>query len=321
MRTHYAVSSLLAAGLVVLACAALCPAAGKAARKSRGGKPPVPAPAREVVYKSTKNADGSPVALKLHVYAPAGHKATDRRTAAVFFFGGGWTGGSPAQFYPHCAYLASRGVLAMAAEYRVKGRNGTTPYECAADGKSAIRYVRAHAGELGVDPARIIAGGGSAGGHVAAATGTLSGLDEPAEDANVSSRPDAMVLFNPVINCGPQGGYGYRQVGARYQEICPTHNVTKAVPPTIVLHGRADKTVPYADAEGFAKAMAAAGARCELVGYDGQGHGFFNFGRGGNDNFIATVEAADRFLASLGFLKGDPAVKPFVAALAGPAPE
>lgn len=275
-------------------------------------------PTKQIVYKTTKNADGAEVKLRLHVFEPPGHKPSDKRPTAVFFFGGGWVGGSPSQFYAHGKYLASRGMLAVSAEYRVRSRNGTTPFECVADGKSAIRYVRAHARELGADPNRIVAGGGSAGGHVAAATGTLPGLDEPSEDASASSAPNAMVLFNPVIDCGPEGSYGHARVRARWKEICPTHNVSKKTPPTLLLHGTGDKTVRYADAEGFVKAAKAAGARCELIGYEGQGHGFFNFGRGGYDHFIRTVEAADKFLAGLGYLKGEPAVKEFVARMTRP---
>ena len=107
--------------------------------------------------------------LFLHVYNPDGHKDSDRKPAIVFFFGGGWNGGTPKQFEPHCQYLSQRGMVAITAEYRVKSRNKTTPFECVKDGKSAIRWVRANANKLGVDPSRIAAGGGSAGGHVAAA--------------------------------------------------------------------------------------------------------------------------------------------------------
>ena len=131
-------------------------------------------------------------------------KHKDQRPAVVFFFGGGWNGGSPSQFAPHCEYLASRGMVAMTADYRVKSRQGTTPFDCVEDGKSAIRYVRQHAKELGVDPKKIAAGGGSAGGHVAAATGTVRGMDEKNEDSGISSKPDALILFNPVYDNGPK---------------------------------------------------------------------------------------------------------------------
>lgn len=136
-----------------------------------------------------------PDTLKLHVFRPDGHTPDARAPAIVFFFGGGWNGGTPSQFYPHCVYLASRGMVAFSAEYRVKSRHGTTPFECVKDGKSAIRWVRAHAAALGIDPGRVAAGGGSAGGHVAAAAGVVKGLDEPGEDMSISSRPAALVLL------------------------------------------------------------------------------------------------------------------------------
>ena len=131
-----------------------------------------PEPTRTVIYKHASDTD-----LILYIFEPDGHKLDDKRPAAVFFFGGGWNGGTPKQFYPHCAYLASRGIVAMAADYRVASRQKTSPFECVEDGKSAVRWIRQNACSLGIDPKRVAAGGGSAGGHVTAATGTLPGLD------------------------------------------------------------------------------------------------------------------------------------------------
>src|SRR2546425_12315614 len=113
--------------------------------------------------------------LNLYVYYPPGHKASDKRAAIVFFFGGGWTGGSPGQFEQHCKHLASRGMVAMTADYRVASRNQVKAVSCVADAKSAIRFVRQEAARLGIDPNRIAAGGGSAGGHIAACTGGSQG--------------------------------------------------------------------------------------------------------------------------------------------------
>ena len=98
-------------------------------------------------------------------------------------------------------------MVAMAAEYRVKSRHNTTPFECVMDGKSALRWIRKNAAKLGVDPERIGAGGGSAGGHVAAAVATVPGLNEEGEDLSISCLPDTLVLFNPVYDNGP-GGFG-----------------------------------------------------------------------------------------------------------------
>ena len=254
-------------------------------------------PDKEIVYKSF---DKDP--LELNVFLPAGWKASDKRPAIVFFFGGGWRGGTPSQFFPHSRYLASRGMVAVSAQYRTGGSHGTSPIECVADGKSAVRWMRQHADQLGIDPNRIASGGGSAGGHVAATTGVIKGLDQKGEDASVSSKPNAMVLFNPVTDTS-----AIERLGDRALDISPVQSVAKGDPPTLVLHGKADTTVPYAMAEAFCKAMKDAGNRCELVGYEGRPHGFFNYTRSRKD-FTNTVWHMDRFLESLGFLEGEPMV-------------
>lgn len=255
------------------------------------------------------------VSLDMTICFPPGHAATDKRAAIVFFFGGGWTSGTPTQFKRQCEYLASRGMVAMMADYRVRSRHGVTPDACVMDAKSAIRWVRANAASLGIDPHRIVAAGGSAGGHIAAATGTVDGYDEKSEDTTVSSIPNAMVLFNPVLNTTSVGwGDDKRGAGlvARFaghaEELSPVHHVKKGVPPTLILHGTADATVPFAQAEAFADAMRAAGNRCEVAGYKGQGHGFFNASKGGEKNFLATLVEADKFLSSLGYIEGKPTI-------------
>lgn len=248
--------------------------------------------------------------LRLHIFAPEGHQSSDRRAAIVFFFGGGWNGGSPRQFQQHSAYLASRGLVAMCAEYRVKSKHGTTPFECVADGKSAVRWVRAHAAELGVDPARIAAGGGSAGGHVAACTATLEALDEPGEDLSVSSVPNALALFNPVLDTTETGWTGAAdRLGDRARELSPCHHVTPGTPPTIIFHGTADTTVPIENPERFRDQMLALGNECRLVAFAGKAHAFFNYGRDDNVPYVETVREMDRFLASLGYVEGPPTIE------------
>ena len=252
-------------------------------------------------YKKT--AEGE---LYLHVFQP--EKGRQRnRPAAVFFFGGGWNGGTPGQFTEHASYLASRGMVGIVADYRVKSRQGTTPFECVKDGKSAIRWVRAHAGELGIDPDRIAAGGGSAGGHVAAATATVPGLEEEGEDRSIRCQPNALLLFNPVYDNGPEG-YGHERVKERYKEISPIDNIHKGTPPAIVFLGTDDKLIPVATAEKYKKLMEEAGSRSDLHLYEGQPHGFFNR-RKSEEHFLKTVTEMDRFLESLGYLKGEPTIK------------
>jgi len=259
--------------------------------------------ARAEVYKTVGD-----VSVLLHVFEPeSGPKAN--RPAIVLFYGGGWGGGSPLQFEKQCRYLARRGMVAIAADYRVRSRHKVTADVCVTDAKSAIRWVRANASRLGLDPQRIAAGGGSAGGHIAAATGTVPGFEEPGENLKISSVPNAMVLFNPALVLAPIDllpvpleGFIARAPEERWgtapRNLSPAHHVKPGTPPTIIVHGKADETVPYATAEAFQRLMQAAGNRCDLVGYEGQGHAFFNFG-----SFDETVADMDKFLVSLGWLR------------------
>ena len=257
--------------------------------------------ARAEVYKTASDDD-----LYLYLFAPEGHDfAKSKAPAIVFFFGGGWNGGTPTQFEQHARYLAKRGMVAMVADYRVKSRQGTSPRECVADGKSAVRWIRSNAGKLGIDPNRIAAGGGSAGGHVAATTGFCDGLDDPADkNADVSSKANAMVLFNPVYDNGPEG-YGHDRAKEWFPQISPAHNISKDDPPTIVFLGDKDGLIPVSTAEKFQADMKAAGLESELHVYEGQPHGFFNESKGGTEVFADTVRKMDAFLAGLGYLEGE----------------
>jgi acetyl esterase/lipase len=247
--------------------------------------------------------------LKLLIDKPAAWKTGAGLPAVVYYFGGGWVGGRPGQFMPQSEYLATRGVVGIRVEYRVipKGDSGP-PTICVNDAKSAMRYVRGHAKELGVDPKRIAAAGGSAGGHLAAATALLPGLDDPADDVAVSARPDALILFNPVMNNGP-GEWGNARVGERFKEFSPAHNVKAGAPPTIVFLGDKDRLIPVKVVRDFEAAMKAANARCDVRIYPGAGHGFFNKRKEDGRWFTETLVEADRFLASLGWVSGEPTLK------------
>lgn len=258
-----------------------------------------PTQPHRVVYKRTTDAHGSPVDLQLHIFPPRAGTGGKARPAIVFFFGGGWMGGTPSQFYPQCEHLAKRGMIAISAEYRTAKPHGTSPAECVKDGKSAVRFLRANAEKMGIDPVRIAAGGGSAGGHVAAATATLNGFDDPDDDTSVSARPDALVLFNPVYDNSPEG-YGNARVKDFWKAFSPLHNISPNTPPTVVFLGTKDDLIPTATAERFRDEMQTRGLRSELFLYDGQGHGFFNSKN--KEYHQKTLQEADRFLTSLGYL-------------------
>lgn len=256
----------------------------------------------KVLYKQVDTTK-----LHLEVYAA---KSTDENTpkpGIVFFFGGGWNGGTTNQFKPHAEYFAARGIHCFLADYRVKSRNKTTPFEALADAKSAVRYLKIHAKALNLDPDRIIAAGGSAGGHLAAATALAEGFDDPKDDLSISPVPAALMLFNPVIDNGP-GGYGYARIGAQYKTFSPLHNIKKGTPPTIFFLGTNDRLIPVETAKYYQTVMEKVGSRCDLYLYQGQKHGFFNYKN--LTYYQMTVAAADDFLQSIGFL--DPLPKIFV---------
>jgi acetyl esterase/lipase len=256
-----------------------------------------PVQTAEVVYKKTPQGE-----LKLHLYRPADWKASDKRPAIVFFFGGGWQNGSHLQFTSQAEYFASRGLVCATADYRVANQHHTTPDACIEDAKSALRYVRGHAAELGVDPDRLAAAGGSAGGHLAAAVAMVPGFDAAGETPSVSCKPNALILFNPALDVPgrPVKDASGQDVADRFW---PNKFVAKDAPPAIIFFGTEDR-LGAGGKEYLAKAKKL-GARAELVMAAGQGHGFFNRAPYAQ----LTVREADRFLTSLGYLNGEPTVK------------
>lgn len=254
-----------------------------------------------VLYKQIDTTN-----LYLEAHYPEHQDTSVAYPGLVFFFGGGWVGGDRSHFIHHAKYFSKRGLVCFLADYRTKNKNQTTPFESLKDAKSAIRYIRENAKELGIDPNSIIASGGSAGGHLAAATALINAYNEPTDDLSIDCRPNALVLFNPVIDNGP-GGYGYERVDTTYQEFSPLHNIKKSAPPTIIFLGTEDNLIPVTTAEYYQMVMEKVGSRCDLHLYEDQGHGFFNYRN--FDYYQQTLRQADEFLITLGYLKPEPRIK------------
>jgi len=255
---------------------------------------------RSFVYQKTPQAE-----LELIVHYPPGWKASDARPGIVFFFGGGWQRGSVEQFARQAEYLANRGMVAARADYRVKSRHEVTPRDCVLDARAALAWFRAHAGELGVDPQKIVASGGSAGGHLAACTALGPELDgEPAGD-QAAYRPNALVLFNPVLRFDGVPRLMERIGGdeAVGKAISPTLHLDKSSPPTLILFGTADQL--YAQGQEFMERAKPLELRVEMFTADDQPHGFFNRPPWTD----RTLAAVDKFLTSLGYLQGEPTVE------------
>ncbi len=245
--------------------------------------------AEKLLYKKTPQED-----MYLYLLRPM-IRTKKALPAIVYFIGGGWENGEVELQIPTAAWFRDHGIISITADYRVKSRHGTSPIECIQDAKSAIRYVRAHARELGIAPTRIIAAGGSSGGHIAACT-FFDGGDAPGEDPKISSKPNALVLHNPVLG----EGFG-SDFFAAHPEFSPILHVRKGWPPTVLSNGTKDDTTPYAAAGKFARLMKEAGNVCELIAVKDAGHSCD--WPVSNPNFLPTLQRMTAFLKAQKLIK------------------
>ena len=250
----------------------------------------------KIFYKSTTEGE-----LNLFVYKPSEFDIKKKYSCIVFFHGGGWNSGTPEQFQRQSRYFASRGMLAVSVEYRIKNEHGTSPIQAMEDAKSAIRFIRSNAKLFSINPNRIATAGGSAGGHLAAVAGNIDLFDNSDEDLTISSKPNLLILYNPVIDFGARKWLWINNAS----DASPIHNISKGSPPTIILTGTNDKIVPVESIMNYKKIMESVGSRCDVILYEGAEHAFFNRG----DDFIDTVFQTDIFLKSNGYLSGPPTIK------------
>jgi len=252
-----------------------------------------------IIYKNAPERT-----LKLKIYYPENWKKTDSRKSIVFFFGGGWHSRNFDQFDLHAKYLAKRGMVSFVADYRVTiDDKNLTPENCVMDAKSAIRYIRSHARDFGINPDSIAASGGSAGGHLAAATACISKYNDPSDDLAISCVPNALILFNPVINNGPDG-YGYDRVKDYYKSFSPTDNIYEGMPPTLIMVGTKDKYVSRKTVLDFQDRMIKHNNQCDIYYYSNQPHGFFNKGKIKDPQYFhRTFSAMISFLEGLNYIK------------------
>ncbi|MDZ4401893.1 alpha/beta hydrolase [Prosthecobacter sp.] len=251
-------------------------------------------PTRVLVYKKIADRE-----LQMHVFEPEGFKPGDKRACYLIIHGGGWTGGAPPRMYPFAAHYAKLGLVGISMSYRLhSAKTGVSVFDCVKDARSAVRYLRTHAAELGIDPQKVIVSGGSAGGHLAVSTALFDKVNEDSDDLTISATPSALVLLFPVIDTSKEG-YGQAKIGEHWQELSPAHNVRAGLPPTLIFHGTGDTVTPFAGAKTFHEAMVKAGNRSELDINEGGAHGYLMRDKALFDD---TMKKTDAFLKSLGLM-------------------
>ena len=250
----------------------------------------------KILYKSTNEGE-----LNLFIYKPSEFDIKKKYSCIVFFHGGGWNSGNPEQFQRQSRYFASRGMVAISVEYRIRNKHGTSPIQAMEDAKSAIRFIRSNARLLSIDPSKIAAAGGSAGGHLAAVAGNIDLFNNSDEDLTISSKPNLLILYNPVIDFGTRKWLWINNPS----DASPIHNISKGSPPTIILTGTNDKIVPVESIMNYKKIMESIGSRCDVILYEGAEHAFFNTG----EDFVDTLYRTDVFLKSLEYIDGEPTIR------------
>jgi acetyl esterase/lipase len=219
------------------------------------------------VYRALK-----PDPLRLHVFKPKGWKANDQRPALVYFFGGAWTRGTPEKYASWGKQATRWGMVGIVPDYRTKERFGTTPLEAVADARAAVRWVQAHARKLGIDPEKVVVCGSSSGGHLALWTAITE--TPPGSDPNEAPlhKPAALILTSAVSDTTSSSGVRY--FGDRAKDLSAYHHLDEKMPPTLMLHGDSDKTVPYAYAVALNEKLEKSGNSSELITVPGGSHGF-----------------------------------------------
>lgn len=261
--------------------------------------------------------------LLLYVFRP--HSSGKKPLPAlVLIHGGGWIGGTPDAFMHLARYFASRGMVVFNITYRLmnpQNPQSSTIADAVEDCREAMRFIRRNAEKYAIDPDKIAVLGDSAGGHLAAALETL-----PRNENGVSSRPNALLLFNPVLDL-TDGDWIRFAVGgsslskrdqtprpssseaiAAARALSPAFHVCPGQNPMLLVHGRGDRVVDVAQAERFAAAAQKAGNRCDLILLgDDIGHAFvIPAYKSPEPVVVGAVRSADQFLASLGWIFGEP---------------
>jgi acetyl esterase/lipase len=230
-------------------------------------------------YRFEKDVDylGTDRKEKADLYLPAGIPKGKRVPAVVIVHGGGWSGGvkDASRERNIGTNLALNGYVAMSIDYVLadsKGTNVTWPqnlYDC----KTAVRWLRKNAERLQIDPDKIGAIGGSAGGHLVsmmALTEAKDGLDPKGPYGEFSCRIQCVVdLYGPINLTERQEIGMFRKTRAAapelYAQASPHIYADKHDPPVLILHGTADKTVHYQQSEFFAEELKKAGTSHELI--------------------------------------------------------
>jgi hypothetical protein len=247
--------------------------------------------------------------LDVLVYPAHGVKA-EPTAAIILFHGGGFTAGKPTQFDYYARYFSEqRGVTVLLPEYRlVNLNNGVSLVETVYDAHSIIRLVRHRASVLGIDPDKIVVGGSSVGGQLAAIAATIDGYNDPNDPvpAGTSHSPNLVLALNPPLAVGGTGQWGISKQQA--DDFTPLKNLdNNAADAWHLTYGSLDSLLSMGEMfSTLAKSNPSYGIQHDRWQMEGASHGFIHL-----PEYRETVAYyMDLFLKKHGFLSGPPVVFP-----------
>jgi len=254
----------------------------------------------------TERLAGSGGPVTVRIFEPTSN-TPDTRTAILLIHGGGWNKGNASWMDADAAPYASLGMLALSLDYRLSDGLIVTPFDALADVRTAIRWMRAEARRLRIDPTKIAVLGESAGAHLAAAAAVLS---EP-YGSDISAKPNLLILSSPAVSVAQLESFQKLSGGsAQAASLSPDLHIGANLPPTLVLQGEKDSISPAQDAITFCERMVANNNICVLKLYRNVGHMFTrnlwqqdDYSSIDQDISKQAGEASISFLRALGFLK------------------
>ena len=245
--------------------------------------------------------------LNAHIFYPDNINQNEKRPAIVIFYGGGFVLGNPSWAFAKAKHYASKGMIAIAAQYRLSNFKDITPIDAIQDAKDLMFWLRKNADSLKIIDNKIAASGWSVGGQICA---SLAIFADTSPNSKINTSPNALLLTSPGTSS--RGWFTELLNGAKINpsDYSPIDHIRSGLPPTIILQGRGDTLTPLEDVQLFYNKLVAKGNYCEIWIYDKVGHLFTPTYLGDNgwprpDKEIQKQAdlKADKFLTKFGYIK------------------
>ncbi|MCK4746413.1 MAG: alpha/beta hydrolase [Bacteroidales bacterium] len=213
-----------------------------------------------------------PDGLKAYAFFPTDPNLQAENPAIVIFHGGGWGIGEPSWAFGLAEKYARKGMVAIAAQYRLSDQESITPVEAMEDARNVILWMRKNSAELKIHADSIVAYGWSAGAHLAASAAVFPSHDKTGK---INSIPNALVLVSPALSLTEDGWFKQLLLGRGIpHDYSPAEHISGSMPPSIIVIGRDDTVTPLGESELFHENMQKNGHVSTLHVFDGAGHLF-----------------------------------------------